>query len=95
MNYTYEEFAERHGLTVNQAKFNTIRRKFDSIKTKEGLQSQRGGAKVRRLIVETEKTLAQVEKIKKLNKAGTGYNTDNGGSKFKRYESMIFSYNGR
>jgi len=68
--YTIEQFAEKHGLTLNQVKFNAVRGRMDS-EIGKFVPRRRGGNKSIRLIQETERTLEQVAKIKALDLANT------------------------
>ena len=72
MNYTMREFAEKYGLTPDQVKMACYRGDFDSHITKD-VPIQKGGAKQYRIAEETVRTLNQVARLRKLDKAGKMY----------------------
>ncbi len=68
--YTAQQFADKHGLTVVQVKTNAYRDHFDS--KVEVLRTKEYGGKRRQVIIlESEKTLEWVAKIKTLKLSGT------------------------
>lgn len=90
--YTMEEFGQKHGLTYQQLKGATNKRRVDCeiIPTRE---RRKGGAKRQTVIYETERTLKYITWIKGLNLIPKRKNIETHKTPHKRYEEMILSYN--
>ncbi len=82
-----QDFCIKHGFTIPQVRSACYRGTFDS--RMETLSNKgRGGARRRIIVLETNKTLNQVERMKTWDRGGAEDN-----SRFKSYAKMVYSFN--
>ena len=82
-----EEFCTKHGFTIPQVRSACYRGTFDS-RTETLSTKSYGGARRMIIVIESDKTLNQTERIKIWNRGGAEDN-----SRFKSYAKMVYSFN--